>query len=234
MQAQHINSLPALSMGLRLQVMTGYNQVQRNRGNYSALYLTPGSRLAEEYIELPPNTSYYSNPGESTSTLVVATSIPLVFTATSVAGNLLNLDINRMLVLDTPLANFVITNPGTVPARISVNAVNYTNMLPAAALYYGAADIPSVFNQAFIESLTKSMAPKNQTVAIDAGDEEKYLFYCYPVLLGQSNFEANGFVGGVSVVALVTVQSPAGILQYYVYQSDNPGLGVTTLTITGA
>lgn len=227
------NALPSISMGIKLQVMSGFNQVQRNRGNYSALYLAPGGRVAEDYIELAPDQSYYSNPSESTSNLVVATSSPLTFTATSDSGNTINLSIDRMLVLDTKLSNFVISNPGSVLARISFNAINYTNMQPDVPLYYGASDIPDNFSQEFVESLFKSTGPKNQTVEIDAG-EGQYLFYCYSMLLGQSSFSANGFIGGMSIVALVTMQLPIGNQQFYLYQSDNPGLGTTTLTVTGA
>ncbi len=226
------NEQVPISLGLQLRVTNGRNQIQRNSGDYAALYLVPGSRIAENYIELAPNEVYSSNPGESSSNLVLSTNTPLVLVADLASGGQVTLQVNKMLVLDTALSGFTITNPGTNRARVQMNAVNYTSLAPAEGIYYGTSIKPGVYNQAFIETLTKTVGPKNQTFVVDALANQ-FIYYAYPVLQGQSQFEVNGFVGGITLVSVVNFVTPQGPMQYYIYESDNPGLGATTVTVTG-
>lgn len=225
---------PAISLGLRLEVTTGRNQIQRSVGKYAALYLVPDSRISDAYLELAPGEVYTSNPGESTSNLVVSTSSILNFSGGLTIGGNLNFVVNRLMAIDDSLANYSLTNVGSSVARISINAVNITSLLPVSAIYYGTALAPVAINAAFVESLILSPSTdKNQIVTMNAAANE-FLYYCYPLIMGESNFAVNGFIGGMQVVGITTLQTPKGPMQYYVYQSDNAGLGAITLTVTEA
>jgi hypothetical protein len=224
---------PAISMGLKLNVTNGRNQIQRNVGNYAALYLVPGSRIVENYLELAVGETFNSNAGESTNNLVLSTSGQLTFSGTLVSGAMLEFNINKVLVLDDSLSEYSFTNNTNAVVRVNLNAVNFNDLAPTPAVFYGVATQPTEFNAAFITSLTGANVNKNQTINVNAGTGE-FIYYCYPVVLGQSNFTSNGFTGGMGIVAVATLDTSTGTQQYYVYQSTNPGLGPTTLIITSA
>lgn len=225
---------PDISLGLRMQVTSGRNQIQQAEGNYAALYLVPNSRIVKRYLELRPGEIYNSNPGESTNNLILSTTEKLSFLGDLEAGGVVNFQVNKALAFDDPITSFSFSNAGVNVARVQMNSVNYTTLPLVAAIFYGAAVPPAIYSEAFITGLSNRVdGPKDRTVVITSGPGEK-TYYCYPVVYGESNFTVNGFTGGISIVAITTVDTGNGPAQYYVYESDYPDLGATTIIVTGA
>lgn len=225
---------PVLSLGLRLQVTSGRNQILRNVGEYNAFYLTSGNRNVSDSMELAPGESYQSNPAETTNNLIVSTNAQLTFAATRVAGGNLNLNVNNLLVVDDALSKYSITNNGTSIAVVNVNAVNVNSTVPVDPVYYGAAIPGSVIDAAFVQALANVVnEAKNQTVTMTANTGE-FLFYCYPKIFGESVFNVNGNTSVMAISAVVTIDTTRGPTQYYVYESNSSGLGPVTMTVTDA
>src|SRR6202022_1096261 len=89
---------PDISMGLKLQVTVGRNQVQRNTGTYAALYLAPNSNLNSAYVELAPAQVY--TVSASVKNLVVSTSSQLTFSGVLANAATANFKINSLFELD--------------------------------------------------------------------------------------------------------------------------------------
>jgi len=225
---------PAMSLGLKLLVTVGRNQVQRNQGQYAALYLAPGSTISENYIELLAGQTYNSNVSMNTSNLVVSTSAPLAFSGSILNGGTVAFQINNLAVLDDVLTSYSLTNAGLTTARINLNYVTTTLLNASPVIYYGTAIPPASYTAAFVQSLQFSnTGNKDTTFTVTANAGEK-IYYCYPLIMGQSLFQATGFIGGIGIVGTPTINTPTGPMQYYVYESDNAGLNTVTITVTGA
>jgi hypothetical protein len=230
-----ITSIPApqISFGIKLQVTHGRNQIQMASGSYSALYMGADPRIAEFYVELKPGESYVSNTSEAVANLVVSTSSPLAFVGQAISGEI-NAVVSRMLCLDNPLTGFTLTNnSSSTVARVYINTMS--TKIPQATLYWGPAVEPSVYDADFIRSLSNgSNGNKDQTITVNAGAGEN-IYYCYPVSLGASQFSVNGFIGGIVLVATVNMtMDDNSVVPFYVYGSENSGLGLTTVTVLGA
>lgn len=225
-------STPVVSLGVGVQVTKGYNQIQREVGKYQALYLVPGSRIADAYMQLSVGETYYSNTGETTDILVVSTNGPLVFSATRSAGGTIQAGVNNLLVIDDPLQSYSLTNNGSGVAVVKINSVDYTSLAPIDPVYYGAAIAPGSINAAFVQGLAHAVnTNKSQTVSVTAPTGES-IFYAYPLIEGLSNFSINNVPGGFTLVTTVTLSVPSGSTQYYVYQSTATGLGVSSVIVT--
>lgn len=117
---------PDVSLNLKLQTSVGRNQVQRNSGLYTANYLVPGTRVGSEALELAATKVYQSNPAENFTNIVVSCSGPLTFAAIDMNDVAITLNIRSLLVLDSPLKAFTITNSavGADTVRVSLNTVS--------------------------------------------------------------------------------------------------------------
>lgn len=115
---------PQISLGLNLGVTVGRNQVQRNVGRYNALYLAPDSNIVDSYLELAATKNYVSNVSENTQTLIVSTSGPLNFTGVQMDDTTISFTINRLLVVDSELKSWTLSNTGTDVVRLNINAIN--------------------------------------------------------------------------------------------------------------
>ncbi len=113
------------------QCMMGRNQVQRAVGNYSALYYADGATVQDVYTEIAPNTLWTSNPQETFKTLVVSCSGVLVLDGVTVDLLPLRLTINKLLVLDTELRSFKLTNVGLDDVRAQLNFVSTQQLVSA-------------------------------------------------------------------------------------------------------
>jgi len=147
--------------------------------------------------------------------------------------NFVVINISKMLVYDSTLASFVLANTTSNRARIQIYTVKVQNDLYAESFYYGSATPPSVYNSAFVLSLTAVQGVKNRSFSATAGNGQK-VYYCYPDSFGLSNFAVNGFTGGFVLKGDVPVITPQGTFNYYVYESDNAGLGAIDVTVTDA
>lgn len=114
---------PPQSMGLELQVTTGRNQIQRQVGNYAALYTADGANIQNADIELQELNIWSSNAQETYQRLVVACSGVLTLQGVKADNTLIEMQINRLLVLDSELKSFTLTNVNTTTVRASLHYV---------------------------------------------------------------------------------------------------------------
>lgn len=115
---------PDISLSLKLQTSVGRNQVQRNTGLYSAIYLVPNTRVDNVSLELATLKTYQSNATETFTNLVISCSGPLLLDAVDMDDVAIRLIVSRLLALDAPLKSFTLTNQGTDPVRASLNTVS--------------------------------------------------------------------------------------------------------------
>lgn len=119
-------SPPSLSMSLKLGVSVGRNQIQRNVGNYSALYVADAKQVSQDILDLPAGQTWSSNPQSRISGLVLSVSgDPVTVTSTKLDDTTVVLVVKRLLVIDEDLKGFSITNSGTTAVRASANYITY-------------------------------------------------------------------------------------------------------------
>lgn len=111
-----------MSLGIQLQATKGRNQVQAALGSYSALYLTSDSNITSGYLEIPAGKSWESNPKEVVNTILVTSRGPLKFEATNSTGSIVS-TINKMLLWDSKLTSFKLTNEGTESVRLDYHMI---------------------------------------------------------------------------------------------------------------
>jgi len=114
---------PPQSLGLQLQVNVGRNQVQRQVGNYSALYFADGANIQDSYIELQELKIWQSNPQETFQRIVISCSGNLIFEGIQPDNTTVKLPVNRMMVLDTEFRTFKLTNINTETVRANLHYV---------------------------------------------------------------------------------------------------------------
>ncbi len=220
-----------VSVGIRLQVTTGRNHIQKQAGSYSALYTTPDSRISERAFELRPGEVFSSDLAEETTTLVISTSAPVVLMADFDVMSSTEILVSKTFVTDAWLSQFTVQNQGNKTAQVKLNMVTKAKAISGQALlYYGAAIPPSMYNESFVGSFPSASGDKNRAVTITANAGEK-LYYCYPASYGTSTFTVNGFTGGFRLAAQTTMTTIDGPVLYSIYESENAGLGVTNITV---
>lgn len=116
---------PSISMSLKLGVSLGRNQIQRNTGNYSALYQADGQQVGDTMMDIAAGDSWSSGP-LNVACLVLHVTSPVTVTLVTAEGATLTLAVKRMLVLDQNIGNYSITNSGVDDVRASINYVTYT------------------------------------------------------------------------------------------------------------
>lgn len=222
-----------VSVGIRLQVTTGRNHIQKQAGSYSALYTTPDSRISERAFELSPGEVFSSDLAEETTTLVISTSVPLVLAADFDPQITTELLVSKTFMTDAWLSQFTLQNQGTQKAQVRINMVTKAKSIAGQALiYYGAATPPSMYNETFVGTFPAVSGDKNRNITINALAGEK-LYYCYPASYGAATFTVNGFTGGFKLAAQTTMTTLDGPVLYSIYESENDSLGVTNITVGG-
>ena len=101
-------------------------------------------------------------------------------------------------------------------------------------VYYGVAGAVSPYNSDFIKGLANKVlrGSKLTSFSVNAGSGQ-YIYYCLPTRLGACNFTVNGFTGGFTLVATINFTNASGYSEnYYIYRSDNAGLGSTSVTVS--
>lgn len=104
-------------------------------------------------------------------------------------------------------------------------------------VYYGAATEPAAYDSAFVLGLDKTLRDdKLPSFTVDAGAGE-YIYYCIPVRIvnayGECSFNVGGLDGGFSLWTGFKFTNANGYTEsYYVYRSDNAGLGETAVTVS--
>lgn len=100
-------------------------------------------------------------------------------------------------------------------------------------VYYGVAEAPNTYDSAFILGLTKTLrSSKLTSFNVNAGAGQ-FIYYCIPTRFGTASFKVGGFDGGFSLVDTISFTNSKGYTEnYYVYKSDNAGLGATSVTVS--
>jgi len=102
-------------------------------------------------------------------------------------------------------------------------------------VYWGVAPVPGAYDEAFIKSLASNQlsSSRARTFSVNAGPGQK-IFYCYRVPYGDATFTVGGFSGGFfKAAASVSVTNAYGFIENYeIWESDNPNLGPTTVTVS--
>lgn len=112
-------------------------------------------------------------------------------------------------------------------AATKTTSVSFVN-----GVYYGTA-AAGAMNSAFILGLTRTLRSNKLpsfTVNAAAG---QYIYYCVPTRYGTCSFSVGGFSGGFSLATTTSFTNASGYTEdYYVYKSDNAGLGSTTVSVS--
>lgn len=121
--------------------------------------------------------------------------------------------------------------PGKSQAQVTKTAtVQFLN-----GVYYGAAEAPAEIDSAFLlgSGFTKTLsASRVGSFTADAA-AGKYIWYALPASMGKCAFKVGGFDGGFALVATIQFTNASGHTEsYYVYRSDNAGLGTTAVTVS--
>lgn len=233
MAITNVPEYPNASLRVQVAVSQGIKQLQRSLGMGVGLYQSTDAAIKQETTEIGPGSIFRSNANDNIETLVVVTNLPLVLNGKDLSDNFVALEVNRLLVIDSPLKSFTLTNAGDAKARVQMYMISKQREVVADGFWYGVAIPPATYNDAFVKSLTPLQGEKNRTFTVNAGQNQN-IYYCYPASLGLSAFTVNGFTGGFALKPTVQVNTENGPVPYYVYESDYPGLGSTTVTVSDA
>lgn len=102
------------------------------------------------------------------------------------------------------------------------------------SIFWGVSTKTGTYLEADVEGLASSVLSntKGRTITVTAA-ATYYIIYALPVRLGTVTFTVGGFTGGFQSPETVSITNPSGFTEnYYVYRSDNTGLGSTTLVVT--
>jgi len=109
-------------------------------------------------------------------------------------------------------------------ATASVSFVN--------GVYYGAS-AEGTLDSTFIRALSRKLIGSKLASFTANATAGKYIWYCLPKRYGTCTFTVGGFTGGFTLVDTVSFTNASGYTEdYYVYKSDNAGLGSTTVTVS--
>lgn len=101
-------------------------------------------------------------------------------------------------------------------------------------VYYGAKAEPAEYNSAFILGLTRDLrSNKRPSFTANAGAGQ-YIYYCLPKRMGKCVFTVGVLPGGfIENPIEVSFTNASGYTEtYYVYRSNNAGLGEKTVNVS--
>lgn len=100
-------------------------------------------------------------------------------------------------------------------------------------VYYGVGAAQGAYTSEFIRGLTKTLrSTKLASFTVNAG-EGQYIYYCLPTRMGACTFTVGGFEGGFELMATMNFENAYGYKEnYYIYRSNNDGLGNTTVGVS--
>ena len=105
-------------------------------------------------------------------------------------------------------------------------------------IYYGVSDEPNTYNSAFLLSgldrgINKVLRSSKLTSFSESAGGNEYIYYCLPKRMGTCSFKVGGFDGGFTLVDTIAFTNAFGYTEdYFIYRSDNTGLGATTVTVS--
>lgn len=105
-------------------------------------------------------------------------------------------------------------------------------------IYYGVALEPTNYDSTFLlngldAGLNKTLKNSKLTSFSETAAGDEYIYYCLPKRMGTCSFKVGGFDGGFSLVDTIAFTNAFGYTEdYYIYRSDNAGLGHTSVTVS--
>ena len=105
-------------------------------------------------------------------------------------------------------------------------------------IYYGVSDEPNTYDSAFLldgidRGLNKTLRNSKLTSFSESAGSNEYIYYCLPKRMGTCSFKVGGFDGGFTLVDTIAFTNAFGYTEdYFIYRSDNTGLGQTTVTVS--
>lgn len=117
-------------------------------------------------------------------------------------------------------------SPTNDPAILRTDSITFTW---CQRNYWGSAEIPMSFDAAFIQGLSDSQLAitKNKTFQVNSVTDQ-YIYFCCRSAYGNAAFSVHSLEGGFSKVATVPLLGE----MFDIYQSDNPNLGQTSVTVS--
>lgn len=112
-------------------------------------------------------------------------------------------------------------------------ATKSTSITFLNGVYYGVMEDGATINSAAILGLTKKLqGSKGITFTANAGGSQR-IVYALPARYGKPNFNVGGFDGGFTKAATIAFTNASGYTESYdIWQSDNTGLGSTTVKVS--
>ena len=105
-------------------------------------------------------------------------------------------------------------------------------------IYYGVAEEPNTYDSAFLldgidRGLKKTLRNSKLTSFSESAGGNEYIYYCLPKRMGTCSFKVGGFDGGFTLVDTIAFTNAFGYSEdYFIYRSDNTGLGQTSVTVS--
>lgn len=199
---------------------TGESQTVREKGR-TVTSVTFGYSFSKVPIEAKfgdtnPPTEVLSNPGTSGSITKGSVESPLSITSAKtwrISGK-----------------------EEEVPGKTQVTATASASISFYNGVYYGVAAEPASVDSAFILGLaTKKLQSSRVTSFTVTAGTGQYIWYALPTSMGACSFKVGGFDGGFQPAVTVNYENSLGHKEnYYVYRSDNPSLGNTTVNVAAA
>lgn len=152
--------------------------------------------------------------------------------------NIYSQQINDIQLSDNTIRHYTFSSPITKDTTITLMATDReTNIVKSLTftfvnrIYYGTSSSNNT-NDIIADLSSKLQDKKNITFDTNTQQNE-YIYYASPIRLGVPTFTVGGFVGGFTVIDVVSITNKSNYTEsYYIYRSDNPNLGATTVVVT--
>ncbi len=101
----------------------------------------------------------------------------------------------------------------------------------ANRIFYGVSDT-TTYNVNLLKSLSNTLSNnRNRSFTVNPINNQ-HIIYAIPSRLGECKFSVNGFEGGFQKVSTIKYTNSQNYTEdYYIYRSDNPNLGKTTVVV---
>lgn len=101
----------------------------------------------------------------------------------------------------------------------------------ANRIFYGVSDT-TTYNVSLLKSLSNTLSNnRNRSFTVNPINNQ-HIIYAIPSRLGECKFSVNGFEGGFQKVSTIKYTNSQNYTEdYYIYRSDNPNLGKTTVVV---
>lgn len=101
----------------------------------------------------------------------------------------------------------------------------------ANRIFYGVSDT-TTYNVNLLKSLSNTLSNNRNRSFVVNPINNQHIIYAIPSRLGECKFSVNGFEGGFQKVSTIKYTNSQNYTEdYYIYRSDNPNLGKTTVVV---